>query len=137
MVVKLAVQVTMEPGPDVPDKATKVDNKEVQPEMGPTKVDNKEIQPEMGPGPGEETQGEKVPSRVRLRTKTPDESFNSMKEEEDEKAAGTSSKEPGGATKAEAYGGGQELAGTSGTDGELTSTAVTAHNRHASRQPHR
>ena len=39
MVVKLAVQVTMEPGPDVPDKATKVDNKEVQPEMGPTKVD--------------------------------------------------------------------------------------------------
>ena len=63
----------MELGPDVQEKATKVDNKEVQPEMGPTKFDNKEIQPEMGPGPNEETQGEKVPSRVRLRTKTPDE----------------------------------------------------------------
>ena len=71
---------------------------------------------------------------MRLRTKTPDESFNRVgereeEEEEDEKAAGTSSKEPGGATKVEAYGGGRELVGTSGADGELTSTAVAAQHR--------
>ena len=81
--------------------------------------------------------GEKVPSRVRLRAKTPDESFNRMKEEEDEKVAGTSSKEPGGASQVEAYGGGQELVGTSGADGQPTSTAVAAHNRHASPPPKR
>ena len=84
----------MELGPDVPDKATKVGNKEIQPEMGPGPGDDKEIQPEMGPGPGDdeeiqpemglgpgaEAPGEQVgpvPSRVRLRTKTPDASFNS------------------------------------------------------------
>ena len=73
----------MEPGQDAPDKVTSVE-------------------PEIEAGPGEEA---KVgPARVRLRAKTPDESWTSAGEEEEE---------PGGATKVEAYGGGQELVGTS------------------------
>ena len=47
----------MELGPDVPDKATKVDNGEIQPEMGPGPGDDKEIQPEIGLGPDAEAQG--------------------------------------------------------------------------------
>ena len=74
----------MEPGQDVPDKVTSVQNNEVLPEMGPgpgevSSIENKEVLPEMGPGPGEEAQVGKVCgflSRVRLRTKTPDESCN-------------------------------------------------------------
>ena len=83
----------MELGPDVPDKATKVDSGEIQPEIGPGPGDgpgdDEEIQPEIGLGPDAEAQGEQVgpvPSRVRLRTKTPAASFNSVggheKEEE-------------------------------------------------------
>ena len=96
----------MEPGQDVPDKVTSVQNNE---------------------------------ARVRLRTKTPDESCNRVgeREEEEEAAAGTSSKEPGGATKVEAYGGGQELVGTSGAHGEPASTALQVRDREGSPPPKR
>jgi len=76
---------------------------------------------------------------VRLRTKTTDESWNTAGEEEKEQeaAAGASSKEPGGATKVEAYGGGEELVGTSEKHGELTSTALKVHDREGPPQPKR
>ncbi len=74
-----------------------------------------------------------------MRTKTTDESWNTAGEEEKEQeaAAGASSKEPGGATKVEAYGGGEELVGTSEKHGELTSTALKVHDREGSPQPKR